>query len=54
MEINVRTHANDMLAELMPSVHHPIRHNVCVRLDSRVIHCKAVSMKMVRIQFVNQ
>lgn len=46
METNVRTHANDTLVESMPSVHHPILRNVCVRLASRVIHCKAVSMRM--------
>jgi len=43
---NVKIHANDMHVELMPSVHLPIHHNVCAKLDSRVTHCKVALMKM--------
>lgn len=43
---NVKIHVNDTLAELMPNVHRLIHHNVCVKLVSRVIRCKAVLMKM--------
>lgn len=46
-EANVKTHANDMLAELTRNVLPLIHHSVCARLDSKETHCKAVSMKMV-------
>lgn len=50
---NVKIHANDTLAELMQNVHHPIHRSVCARLDSKAIHCKAVSMKTVCSRIFN-
>lgn len=47
MEANVKTRANDMLAELTRNALLPIHHNVCAKLDLKEIRCRAASMKMV-------